>query len=77
MRVPEGIVRKYTADGTAIVLRLAKALYGGKGSAGLWDSCADCYFIDLGFTRSNSDPRSYTLRRDTAMVNIIICTDDT
>jgi hypothetical protein len=77
MRVPEGIVRKYARDGTAMVFRLAKALYGGKGSAGLWDSCADNYHISLGFVRSHSDPRSYTLRRGTALINVIICTDDT
>jgi hypothetical protein len=77
MRVPDGIVRKYTTSGIAMVFRLTKALYGGKGSAGLWDSCADNYHIWLGFTRSHSDPRSYTLRNGTALINVIICTDDT
>ena len=77
MRVPDGIIRRYTADGIEMVLRLAKALYGGKGSAGLWDACADAYHILLGFARSNSDPRSYTLRKETTTINAIICTDDT
>jgi len=77
MRVPEGIVQKYTADGTKMVFRIYKALYGGKGSAGLWDSCADNYHVWLGFKRSNSDPRCYTLRKGKALVNVIICTDDT
>ena len=77
MRVPDGILRRYTADGVAMVFRLAKALYGGKGSAGLWDACADNYHIWLGFVRSHADPRSYTLRRGTALINVVICTDDT
>jgi hypothetical protein len=63
MRVPDGIRRRYNSDGTQQVLRLAKALYGGKGSAGLWDMCADTWHCEFGFKRSNSDPRLYTLAK--------------
>jgi hypothetical protein len=77
MRVPDGIRRRYNADGTQQVLRLAKALYGGKGSAGLWDMCADTWHCEFGFTRCNSDPRLYTCKDGAALIAVVICTDDT
>ena len=46
-----------------MVLRLARALYGGRGAAGLWDAASDTWHTAYGFVRSNGDPRLYVLRR--------------
>jgi KUP system potassium uptake protein len=53
-----------------MVLRLVRALYGGKGSAGLWDT-------EYGFVRSLADPRLYVLIRGTARISMVLATDDT
>jgi hypothetical protein len=38
MAAPRAILSKHTPSGEHMCLRLHKALYGGKASAGLWDA---------------------------------------
>jgi hypothetical protein len=77
MREPHAMMPKFARDGTRLVLRIARALYGGKGSAGLWDSCVDTWHTEYGFRRSNADPRLYILERGTARITMVLATDDT
>jgi hypothetical protein len=79
MREYSAILPKYARDGTRLVLRIARALYGGKGSAGLWVSYVDTWHVNCGFKRSTADPRLYYyyLRRGTARITMVLATDDT
>ena len=74
---PPAVKRRYNAAGIRMVLRLVRALYGGKGSAGLWDACCDVWHTEYGFVRSLADPRLYVLRRGTARISMVLATDDT
>ena len=77
MREPEAMLPKYDSFGRRLFLRITRALYGGKGSAGLWDACADLWHIKFGFRRSLADPRLYFLTRGTARISMVLATDDT
>ena len=68
---------RYDSAGVRMVLRLVRALYGGKGSAGLWDACCDVWHTEYGFVRSLADPRLYVLIRGTARISMVLATDDT
>jgi len=68
---------KYDSWGRRLFLRITRALYGGKGSAGLWDSCADLWHTNYGFQRSLADPRLYYLTRGRARISMVLATDDT
>jgi hypothetical protein len=41
MREYDSMPPKYDELGNRLVLCIARALYGGKGSAGLWGACCD------------------------------------
>jgi hypothetical protein len=77
MREPEAMLPKYDSLGNRLVLKITRALYGGKGSAGLWDSCADTWHCNYGWTRSLGDPRLYFLTDGTARISMVLATDDT
>ena len=77
MREPEAMLPKYDQNGNRLVLKITRALYGGKGSAGLWDSCADTWHCNYGWIRSLGDPRLYFLTRGTARISMVLATDDT
>ena len=77
MREPEAMKPKYDSWGRRLFLRITRALYGGKGSAGLWDSCADLWHTNYGFQRSLADPRLYYLTRGRARISMVLATDDT
>ena len=77
MREPEAMLPKYDSLGNRLVLKITRALYGGKDSAGLWDSCADTWHCNYGWTRSLGDPRLYFLTRGTARISMVLATDDT
>ena len=70
MREYDSMLPKFDELGNRLVLCIARALYGGKGSAGLWDSCCDTWHTNFGFIRSLGGPRLYILTRGTARITI-------
>jgi hypothetical protein len=77
MAAPRAMLSKHTPNGERMCLRLHKALYGGKASAGLWGACCDTWYTNYGFRRYLGDPRLYVLTRGTARITMVLATGDT
>jgi hypothetical protein len=77
MREYSCVLPKWDAWGYRLVWKITRALYGGKGSAGLWDACCDVWHTNFGFRRSTGDPRLYILEEGTARITMCLATDDT
>jgi hypothetical protein len=77
MREYDSMLPKFDELGNRLILCIARALYGGKGSAGLWDSCCDTWHTNFGFVRSLGGPRLYILTRGTARITMALATNDT
>ena len=65
IRCPDGVQARYTDEGTRMCLRIGKALYGCKGSAGLWYECCDLWTTNWGAIRDTVDPCLYKISAKT------------
>ena len=59
-----------------LVWKLKKSLYGLKQSGKNWNDCIHKFFIESGFTRSDSDPCMYHKTDEFGYVIIVVWVDD-
>ena len=75
LQQPEGF-EKLATDGSRLVCRLSKAIYGLKQAGRIWWQQIDAYLKTCGFESSSSDPCIYTRRAKGDIMIIAIYVDD-
>ena len=60
MTQPEGYV-KFAPDGSRLVCKLKKAIYGCRQSPRAWNQLVTSWLVDYGWTQSKVDPGAYTI----------------
>jgi hypothetical protein len=63
-------------DGTSLVCKLHKAIYGLKQAGKVWNDLLNQTFSDLGYTRSRADPCLYYRHTDAGLTLVGVHVDD-
>ena len=71
MEKPQGYV-----EGSSLVCRLKKSLYGLKQASRAWYAKMDSFMLSQGFLRCKSDPNVYMLHHDDSLLLIVLYVDD-
>ena len=75
MRLPPGF-QETAPDGSPMVGKLVKSIYGLKQSAARWEARLCKFLLESGFTRCDVDPCLYLLRRGEVYLFLAVYVDD-